>query len=70
METVKVIIVSKNETKSIFKSKTFYVGLLQVLAGVMLAVAGELQTGGALTASGVATVALRAVTKEAVKLTK
>lgn len=55
-------------TKVFWKSKTFWVGVLQLLGGLATALAGELQTAGALSASGVATIVLRLVTEQGVSL--
>lgn len=59
-----------NEAKYFLYSKTFIVGVLEVAIGVLSFVLGELQTGTALTATGILTVLLRLVTSQTVKFTK
>ena len=44
------------------KSKTIWFGVLQVIGGVSLALATDLQTGGGLTILGILTIILRAIT--------
>ena len=56
------------ETKSIFSSKTFWMGFLEIVGGIVLAILGELQTGGTLTVAGVLTIAFRVITKSAVRM--
>lgn len=63
---VKVIIME--ESKSILQSKTFWVNVLVIVAGVLTAISGELQTGGTLSVIGVANIALRTITKSAITL--
>lgn len=50
------------ENKPIWKSKTFWMGVLTVCIGVLEALQGELQTGVGLTTLGFVNIALRAVT--------
>ena len=54
------------EIKSIWKSKTFWVAVIQIIAGILLAVSDQLMAGGALTASGIVAVILRSVTSSGV----
>lgn len=56
------------ESKSILKSKTFWLGVLNVLAGIIAYLQGELQAGAGLTLNGVAIVVLRLVTNQAVTI--
>ena len=49
--------------KSFIKSKTLWIGALEVVGGVALAAAGQLSIGGSLTLSGVLKIVLRIVTK-------
>jgi len=53
--------------KNWYKSKTMWVNILVAVGGIATALAGELQAGGTLTALGLANIALRYVTKTAVK---
>lgn len=50
--------------KRYYKSRTFWVGVLEFIAGVTLAIAGHIEVGGALTVAGILTVVLRHMTKE------
>ena len=56
------------ETKSIFSSRTFWVGLFETLGGIALAVSGELQTGVSLTVAGWLTIILRFITKTGIRM--
>ena len=58
---------AKNVSKEWWKSRTVWVGAVQVVAGLLLAFADYAGAGGALTLSGVATVLLRTITKTEVK---
>lgn len=51
------------ETKPFWKSKLFWLGLLQVAIGVSVGIEGVLVSGLPLTVSGILTILLRAVTK-------
>ena len=55
------------EGKSIFKSKTVIVGALSVIIGILTFIQGEVSAGSVLTIEGILMVALRLVTKEAIK---
>lgn len=57
-----------NQGKPFYKSKTFWVNTLSVVGGVATAVAGNLATGGTLTAMGVVNTILRVMTKEGIIL--
>ena len=61
-------IVNKMNPKSIFLSKTFWVGALETLGGILTMIAGELQTGTTLTVAGVLTILLRVITRTPIKL--
>ena len=65
---IKVEPLIKMETKSIFSSKTFWMGFLEIVGGIVLAILGELQTGGTLTVAGVLTILLRVITKSGVRI--
>jgi hypothetical protein len=56
------------KTKEWYKSKTMWVSLLTVLAGVATGVAGQLEAGVSITVLGVVNMFLRAITKEAIKV--
>ena len=56
------------KTKEWYKSKTMWVSLLTVLAGVATGVAGQLEAGVSITMLGVVNMFLRAITKEAIKV--
>ena len=59
-----------DESKPIWKSKTFWVAVLTVLAGVVSYIQGELASGATLTVIGVVNVLLRLVTTNPVFITK
>ena len=65
---IKIEPLTKMETKSIFSSRTFWFGLLEIVGGVATALAGELQQGATLTIMGVVTIILRSVTKSGVRI--
>ena len=54
------------ETKKIWKSKTIWLGIIEIAIGILSYLQGELQNGVQLTAAGVLTVILRLVTNKAV----
>ena len=54
------------ETKKIWKSKTIWLGIIEIAIGILSYLQGELQGGVQLTAAGVLTVLLRLVTKQAI----
>jgi len=56
------------ETKKWYKSRTVWVGVLETLSGVALALADYVATGGALTLFGVAKIVLRTITNTKVEL--
>ena len=56
------------ETKSIFSSKTFWVGVSEIIGGTLTMIAGELQTGTTLTVAGVLTIILRVITKTGIRI--
>lgn len=58
----------ETNTKSIFKSKLFYLGLLNVIIGVLHYIAGNLESGTAITIDGILIIILRALTKQGVRL--
>jgi|TARA_Y100000034_G_scaffold131452_1_gene192215 hypothetical protein len=53
--------------KDWYKSKTLWMGVLQVVGGIAFGIADAMGTGMALTFSGVATIALRIITKTEIK---
>lgn len=53
--------------KKWYKSKTLWVGILQVVAGVAVALSEKVATGSAITVSGVLMIILRVITKEPIK---
>ena len=65
---IKIDPLIKMETKSIFFSRTFWFGLLEIVGGVVTALVGELQQGATLTVMGIVTIILRVVTKSGVKI--
>lgn len=52
----------ENKTKPFWQSKTLWVALLTIIGGIITAVAGELQAGGAITLIGVVNIILRVIT--------
>jgi hypothetical protein len=58
---IKVIIME--EKKSIFKSKTFWVGALTVVIGLLQAIQGEIVNGASISTLGLVNIALRLVTE-------
>ncbi|QDP57892.1 MAG: hypothetical protein Unbinned1693contig1002_36 [Prokaryotic dsDNA virus sp.] len=57
----------KAKLKEAWKSKTIWINGLGLLAGIVLAVQGQLAIGGLLTVGTVVNLILRVVTKEAIK---
>lgn len=55
------------EKKVWWQSKTMVGNVLALIAGILLVLSGELKTGGVLTFGSVMNIALRVVTKQAVK---
>ena len=60
--------INMKDSKSILKSKLFWLGIVEVGVGVLQYIQGELSTGGTITSMGVLTVLLRLVTNKAVSL--
>ena len=56
------------ETKSIFKSKTFWVGVIAILIGIGQAISEQLTAGADLTIAGLMMIILRALTTTGIKL--
>jgi hypothetical protein len=56
----------ENNSKKWWRSRTLLVGVLEIIAGVVTAIAGEISTGGTLTVAGVLTIILRIITKSAI----
>lgn len=56
--------------KNWYKSKTIWVGILEIIAGIITAVMGLLQTGAPLTITGILTIIFRVITREAVRKDK
>jgi hypothetical protein len=57
----------KKSSKKFYESKSFWVGTLQVVGGVALALSDYVSAGGVLTLSGVLQIVLRAVSKTEIK---
>ncbi len=55
-----------NSTKKWYESKTIWVGILEVIAGVASALAGQIQLGAPLTIVGILKIVLRIVSDKAV----
>jgi len=55
------------ETKVWWQSKTLIVNILALIGGILLAVSDHMATGGIITFAAVVNIALRIVTKHAVK---
>lgn len=58
----------KIQNKKWWKSKTLQVGVLQVVGGVLLAIADQVVAGGLLTFSGVLAIILRVVTDTKIEM--
>lgn len=71
-KVVEPIINNQNtmETKSIFRSKLFWLGAINVIIGVLQYIGGALDTGVAITINGIAIVVLRALTSQGIYLKK
>jgi|TARA_Y100000310_G_C20424623_1_gene688416 hypothetical protein len=52
--------------KEFWKSKTIILAALQILVGVLLFISNQVEIGAAVTLKGIADIALRLATKEAV----
>jgi len=48
--------------KKWYQSRTIWIGILETLAGILTAIAGELSVGGVLTISGIVKIILRTIT--------
>ena len=59
-----------NNTKSIFRSKLFYLGLLNIVVGILTYLQGAVSGGTAITLNGILVVILRILTNEGVYLKK
>jgi len=57
----------KLNDKKWYESKTMIVNVLALVGGILLALSGEMAAGGILTVGSVVNLALRVVTKQAVK---
>lgn len=55
-------------TKTLWKSKTFKVAILQIIIGIIVFVQGEVAIGSAVTGKGILDIVLRLLTKEGVKV--
>jgi len=51
-----------NPTKRFYESKTFWINALAIVGGVITALSVDLQTGGAITLSGIINMVLRSIT--------
>ena len=56
------------DVKNIFKSKTFWIGAIAVIIGILEAISSELTNGGELTILGVLMIVLRVFTKTGIKI--
>jgi hypothetical protein len=54
--------------KSIFKSKLFWLGIINVATGVLQYIGGALDTGTAITVNGIIIIILRYITNQPVKI--
>ena len=57
----------KVDSKNWYKSKTVWVSVLTIVAGIITGIAGELEAGASLTVLGIVNVSLRVFTKEGVR---
>jgi uncharacterized membrane protein len=64
---VKVKIMESNESKSIFKSKTFWLNVLALAVAILSALQGQMEAGISLTLFSIVNIILRSVTKESVR---
>lgn len=53
----------KAEGKKWYKSRTCWVGILEITGGIAVAIAGQLTTGGVLSVVGMLEIILRIITK-------
>ncbi len=71
-EPTKVEVATKKEItmeiKSFLKSKTFWVGIIEIVIGVLLALKDQLLTGGVLSGVGIIQLILRAITSQPIGL--
>ena len=56
------------EVKSIFKSKTFWLGVINVVIGVLQYIGGSIEAGTGITLNGILIILLRVVTNQPVRL--
>ncbi|MDP2672010.1 MAG: hypothetical protein Q8O68_00685 [Candidatus Daviesbacteria bacterium] len=63
-----IMALQKIFNKPWWKSKTLWVGVLQIGGGTILTLSDQMATGGVLTLSGVVQVVLRAVTNSGIDL--
>lgn len=56
------------DEKKFWQSKTFWIGLIQILVGVLTYIQGQLEAGSAITLFGVVQVILRLMTKSPIKM--
>ena len=56
------------EVKPFWKSKTFWIGLMQVVIGVLTYIQGQLEAGSAITLFGILQVVIRFMTKQPIKM--
>ena len=54
------------ELKNWFKSKTIWMGIIEVAIGVLVFISGQLEIGGVITAKGIIDIILRNITKVAI----
>ena len=53
----------KSTEKKWYQSKTFWIGVFEIIGGIHVALLGHLTTGGVLTAAGIIEIILRSITK-------
>ena len=58
---------AKEISKPWWTSRTVWIAVLTILGGMITALAGELQAGGAITAIGIMNIILRVITTTAIK---
>ena len=65
MDTVNVVSLS---SKPFYKSKTFWLGALNIVIGVCTYLSGQIDSGAAITLNGILIIVLRVITNRAVTI--